>query len=330
MSTLCRSPLVPREWSSMLLTMPSARRPCSAILSRLPVSMARVSSISARVTSSSIVERRRRRRLQLVEQFDREPGEVVDEIERVLDLVGDPGGQLAERGHLLGVDQARLRRLQFAQRRLGGIPRRPQSRRSSRAFSIAITACAAKFCNSSICFSENAAPPGARTQSRRSTRPLRSSGTPSMVSTTDPWVRFGFLNRVGPASKICTVRRSRAARPTKCRRRGGCEFPLMGSYSGATSARASTVIPPMCRSPNAAPHKRIAFSTTVSKTGARSTGEQLMTRKTSVMAVCCSKASRVSVISRAFSIAITACAAKFCKCNLLVGERPNLLAIDVN
>ncbi len=37
-----------------------------------------------------------------------------------------------------------------------------------------------------------------------------------------------------------------------------------------------------------------------------------MTRNTSAVAVCCSKASRVSVISRAFSIAMTACAAKFC------------------
>ncbi len=32
---------------------------------------------------------------ELVEQFDRKPGEVVDEIERVLDLMGDAGGQLA-------------------------------------------------------------------------------------------------------------------------------------------------------------------------------------------------------------------------------------------
>ncbi len=40
---------------------------------------------------------RRGRLLQLVEQLDREPGEVVDEIKRVLDLVGDTGGQLAER-----------------------------------------------------------------------------------------------------------------------------------------------------------------------------------------------------------------------------------------
>ena len=36
-----------------------------------------------------------------------------------------------------------------------------------------------------------------------------------------------------------------------------------------------------------------------------------MTPSTSAVAVCCSKASRVSVISRAFSIAMTACAAKF-------------------
>ena len=44
------------------------------------------------------VERRQGRcrgLLQLVEQFDREPGKIVDEVERVLDLVGDPGGQLA-------------------------------------------------------------------------------------------------------------------------------------------------------------------------------------------------------------------------------------------
>jgi hypothetical protein len=37
-----------------------------------------------------------------------------------------------------------------------------------------------------------------------------------------------------------------------------------------------------------------------------------MTRNTSAVAVCCSSASRVSVNNRAFSIAMTACAAKFC------------------
>ena len=41
-------------------------------------------------------------------------GEVVDEVERVLDLVRDAGGELAQRGHLLGLDQIGLGGLQFA------------------------------------------------------------------------------------------------------------------------------------------------------------------------------------------------------------------------
>ena len=42
--------------------------------------------------------------------------------------------------------------------------------------------------------------------------------------------------------------------------------------------------------------------------------------QTSAVAVCCSKASRVSVISRAFSIAMTACAAKFCNSAICLSE----------
>ncbi len=45
-----------------------------------------------------------------------------------------------------------------------------------------------------------------------------------------------------------------------------------------------------------------------------------MTCNTSAVAVCCSNASRVSVISRAFSIAITACAAKFCSSAICLSE----------
>ena len=53
-----------------------------------------------------------------------------------------------------------------------------------------------------------------------------------------------------------------------------------------------------------------------------------MTCNTSAVAVCCSNASRVSVISRAFSIAMTACAAKFCSSAIcFVGKRPDLLAV---
>ena len=81
--------------------------------------------------------------------------------------------------------------------------------------------------------------------------------------------------------------------------------------------------------PNAAPHRRIAFSSIASNTGARLPGEALMTCNTSAVAVCCSSASRCSVISRAFSIAITAWAAKFSSSAIcFVRERPHFLAID--
>ena len=43
--------------------------------------------------------------------------------------------------------------------------------------------------------------------------------------------------------------------------------------------------------------ERCAFSSIASNTGARSPGEELMTRNTSAVAVCCSRASRVSVIA---------------------------------
>jgi hypothetical protein len=69
---------------------------------------------------------RSRRVLYLIQQLNREPGEVVDEIERVFDLVGDAGGQLAECSHFLRVDQICLGRLQFAQGRLGGVARRSE------------------------------------------------------------------------------------------------------------------------------------------------------------------------------------------------------------
>jgi len=68
----------------------------------------------------------------------------------------------------------------------------------------------------------------------------------------------------------------------------------------------------MSKTPNAASQSRIAFSSIASNTGARSPGDELMTCNTSAVAVCCSRASRVSVRSRAFSIAMTAWAAKFC------------------
>ena len=53
---------------------------------------------------------------QFIDKFDRERREIVDEIEWVLDLVRDAGGELTERGELLRLNQAVLCGTQFLQR----------------------------------------------------------------------------------------------------------------------------------------------------------------------------------------------------------------------
>src|SRR5215475_2114620 len=52
---------------------------------------------------------------QLIDQFGRDTGEIVDKVEWVFDLVGDPSGQLAERGKLLCLNEAILRGPQVLQ-----------------------------------------------------------------------------------------------------------------------------------------------------------------------------------------------------------------------
>ena len=53
--------------------------------------------------------------IEFIGQLDRERREIVDEIQRVLDLVRDARGKLAERSELLGLDQAVLRRAQIVE-----------------------------------------------------------------------------------------------------------------------------------------------------------------------------------------------------------------------
>jgi hypothetical protein len=60
------------------------------------------------------------------------------------------------------------------------------------------------------------------------------------------------------------------------------------------------------------PDSRLALSAMASNTGCTSDGELAITFRMSAVAVCRSSASLVSLNSRAFSIAMTACAAKFC------------------
>ena len=86
---------------------------------------------------------------QFIDQFGRDPREIVDEIERVLDLVRDAGGQLTERGQLLRLDQAVLRGAQILQR-LRQFAGTASTFSNRRAFSIATTDWSAKVCIRSI------------------------------------------------------------------------------------------------------------------------------------------------------------------------------------
>src|SRR5688572_6027528 len=57
----------------------------------------------------AVVERSALERLaQFVHQLAGKGGEIVDEVERILDLVRDAGGELAKRGKLLSLDEAIL------------------------------------------------------------------------------------------------------------------------------------------------------------------------------------------------------------------------------
>jgi len=107
----------------MLLTMPSARRPCSAIFSRLPVSIPIVSSIPVRLSSSSAPI------AGAVVSFNSPSNST----ERSAKLLTKFSGFLISwampavnwpRGHLLGLDQAGPSSFQIAVRVFGSIPSR--------------------------------------------------------------------------------------------------------------------------------------------------------------------------------------------------------------
>ena len=124
------------------MTIELARLPCWTTLSRLPP-MAPINSSASRV--GRVEWRRRLDRLgSSSDQLARQRREIVDEIERVLDFVRDAGGELAERGELLRLDEAVLRLAQVVERGGELLASGPAPRSNSRAFSIAITAWSAK------------------------------------------------------------------------------------------------------------------------------------------------------------------------------------------
>ena len=73
--------------------------------------------------------------------------------------------------------------------------------------------------------------------------------------------------------------------------------------------------------PKSAAQRRLALLRRFWKTGSNSPGDELMTRNTSDVAVCCSNDSRNSFSSRVFSMAMTAWSAKvFDQFDLLIGK----------
>ena len=97
----------------------SARLPCWTIFSRLPFSVAVSSSISVRRSAATASLSGATAAFSSSSRSTRQLGEIVDEVERVLDLVRDAGGELAERRHLLRLHQPVLRAAQIGQRGLG-------------------------------------------------------------------------------------------------------------------------------------------------------------------------------------------------------------------
>ena len=78
----------------MFLTIELARLPCWTTFSRLPLNIRVSSSIPSRrflVDRSGLEDL-----IQLVDQFGGQGCKIIDEIEWVLDLVGDAGGELTK------------------------------------------------------------------------------------------------------------------------------------------------------------------------------------------------------------------------------------------
>ena len=185
--------------------MESARLPCCTTFSRLSFSMPRQ---FVDFFADLAVERDRLEHVvQFVGQFRRQRGEIVDEIERVLDLVRDAGGELAERGELLGLDQAILRGTQVVERAATVPSCAAWTCSNIRTLPMAITAWSAKVCSSSICLSLNGLDSrcgGAR--SRRSLSPSRNNGTRkdrAMALSARHFLASGN-HRLRPKDRSCT------------------------------------------------------------------------------------------------------------------------------
>ena len=116
---------------------------------------------------------------------------------------------------------------------------------------------------------------------------------------------------------MCTVRRSRAARAAALGAAGGDGIPLQNALSSAAALWPRRVAEPRpskrWMKARSASHSRTAFSASVSNTGCRSNVDRPITLSSSLVAVCCSSATRSSRFRassssnrRTFWMAITA------------------------
>ena len=132
----------------MFLTMESARLPWLATtFSKIRALIIPVNSFATSSLAPFSVERgsaaASMSSSQLVEKVSRQLGEVVDEVQRVLDLVGDAGGELAQRRELLGLHAggpARYAAQVGKRTRSSSRVRACTSLEQARTFSMAITA----------------------------------------------------------------------------------------------------------------------------------------------------------------------------------------------
>ena len=180
---------------------------------------------------------------------------------------------------------------------------------NSRTFSIAIAAWSAKVRSSAMCLSSKGCTSVRRTRIAPSARPSRSSGTASVV-----WwpcrrassLPRGYSSCACCRSCTCTGWRSTMARPMTVLRSSGIGSPVGPPRSPKTAT--PRIVSPSRRmmSTNCASQILAARSATACSTGCTSVGEAEITCRISLVAVCRSSASCVSLNSRTFSIAITA------------------------
>ncbi len=189
---------------------------------------------------------------------------------------------------------------------------RASSSVNRRTFSIAMTAWSAKVCKRAICFSGNRPGVGRPTVMLPIAAPLRINGIAKTLRK-PPFTAFSFTAKSGSSStstiettlQLCTARLEAFPLPTRV----GKDLRTALAPSGSTLASADS----LTNSPSKvvtmaelALHRFNAAAAIVSNTGCTSLGERLITRRISLVAVCRSSASFVSLNSRTFSIAITA------------------------